>query len=240
MSKLKLIAHRGACCEAQENTLAALRLAAGLGADAVECDPRFTKDGSLVLFHDNDLSRMAGDPRAVSALTVDELSALLHKNGLTLTTEAMLEQAYTDDTPVLFDLSFSPTDDTFFRHIATLQFPVIAGVHTPSEARLAVHALGSARVLAFMQKPEDFPLYGDAGCGILRLWEGWLDAWTPEMLKERYPHAEVWIMAHDAAVQHPLWCMNGSVSSIDRAITLGADGMLLNDIRAALAYRDGK
>lgn len=232
----KLIAHRGASCEAQENTLDALRLAADLGADAVECDPRYTKDGHLVLFHDDDLSRMANDNRAVSDLTLEQLREALSRSGMALTTQEELERQYTGSAPILFDLSFYPTDDVFFRHIAALPFPVIAGVHTPAEARLAVNALGGARVLAFMRKPEDFPLYGDAGCGILRLWEGWLDRFTPAMLKERYPQAEVWIMAHDPAVRHPLFCMNGSDASIDRAIALGADGMLLNDIRRARAH----
>jgi len=232
----QLIAHRGASCEVQENTLAALELAASLGADAIECDPRYTKDGHLVIFHDNELSRLAYDPRSVSELTLSEMREALALAGKALTTQEELETSYSSQVPVLFDLSFSPTDDIFFRHLATLPFPVIAGVHTPEEARLAVGALGSERVLAFMPKPEDFPLYGDAGCGILRLWEGWLDRYTPVMLKEKYPSTKVWIMSHNPAIHHPLFCMNGSDASIDRAIALGADGMLLNDIRRAIAH----
>ena len=233
----RLIAHRGASCEAQEDTLAALNLAAALGADAVKCDPVYTKDGHLVLFHDPDLLRLANDPRAVRDLTLAKMRASLAAAGKALTTQEELERAYAYPVPVLFDLSFSPSDDAFFRHLDTLPFPVIAGIHSPEEARLAVGALGGDRVLAFMQRPEDFPLYGDAGCGILRLWEDWLDEYTPSVLKERYPDAKVWIMAHDPSNPHPLFSMNGSKSSIDRAAALGADGMLLNDIRRAAAYR---
>ncbi|MBC7109050.1 MAG: hypothetical protein H5T41_09775 [Methanomassiliicoccales archaeon] len=52
-----VIAHRGASSVAPENTLAAGRKAAELGADAWEIDVRMTKDGELVLLHDARLDR---------------------------------------------------------------------------------------------------------------------------------------------------------------------------------------
>lgn len=51
------IAHRGASVAAPENTLAAVRAAATLGADMVEVDVRRTRDGALVLLHDATLTR---------------------------------------------------------------------------------------------------------------------------------------------------------------------------------------
>ena len=47
-----VLAHRGACRRAPENTLEAFRLAAELGADGVELDVRRTADGVLVVSHD--------------------------------------------------------------------------------------------------------------------------------------------------------------------------------------------
>jgi glycerophosphoryl diester phosphodiesterase len=47
-----VIAHRGASSVELENTLAAFRAAAGLGADAVELDVHATIDGELVVHHD--------------------------------------------------------------------------------------------------------------------------------------------------------------------------------------------
>jgi glycerophosphoryl diester phosphodiesterase len=47
-----VIAHRGACKRATENTLEAFRIAAELGADGVEFDVRRTLDGALVIHHD--------------------------------------------------------------------------------------------------------------------------------------------------------------------------------------------
>jgi len=47
-----VIAHRGASRRALENSLAAFRAAAPLGADAVELDVHATLDGELVVYHD--------------------------------------------------------------------------------------------------------------------------------------------------------------------------------------------
>jgi glycerophosphoryl diester phosphodiesterase len=58
-----VIAHRGASRLERENTVAAFRRAAELGADMVELDVRRSADGVLVVHHDAHL----GDGRAVSA-----------------------------------------------------------------------------------------------------------------------------------------------------------------------------
>jgi glycerophosphoryl diester phosphodiesterase len=51
-----VIAHRGASKAAKENTLAAFRLAASMGAEWVELDVRRTQDGALAIHHDPYLS----------------------------------------------------------------------------------------------------------------------------------------------------------------------------------------
>ncbi|MCX2922657.1 glycerophosphodiester phosphodiesterase [Streptomyces sp. NEAU-W12] len=52
-----VVAHRGASGYAPENTLAAVDRAAGLGVDWVENDVQRTKDGELVVLHDDSLAR---------------------------------------------------------------------------------------------------------------------------------------------------------------------------------------
>lgn len=56
MHATRVIAHRGASGWAPEHTETAVRLAAALGADAVEPDLVATRDGVLVVRHDNELS----------------------------------------------------------------------------------------------------------------------------------------------------------------------------------------
>ena len=73
---MKLIAHRGASGTHPENTLAAFRAAWAGGARSIEFDVQRSKDGALVVVHDNDLKRTGGDPRAVRDLTLPELKRL--------------------------------------------------------------------------------------------------------------------------------------------------------------------
>ena len=71
-----VVGHRGVPRLHQENTLAGFRRAVELGIPAVELDVRLTRDGHAVVFHDPDLYRLTGNPRAVGDLTWDELSKL--------------------------------------------------------------------------------------------------------------------------------------------------------------------
>jgi glycerophosphoryl diester phosphodiesterase len=69
----EVVAHRGATAEAAEHTLAAYRRAAAVGADAVECDVRLTRDGVLVCVHDRQIRRTSNGRGVVSALHLAEL-----------------------------------------------------------------------------------------------------------------------------------------------------------------------
>lgn len=73
---LLVTAHRGSSALAPENTLASLRQAIADGADLAEVDVQRTADGELVLFHDDDLQRICGDPRLLRELTYREISGL--------------------------------------------------------------------------------------------------------------------------------------------------------------------
>src|SRR2546426_6140813 len=50
-----VIAHRGASGTHPENTMAAFRRAAELGADMIELDVQLTRDAEVVVFHDTTL-----------------------------------------------------------------------------------------------------------------------------------------------------------------------------------------
>jgi len=69
-------AHRGASGRAPENTLSALTLAIGLGADMAEIDVQQTADGQLVLFHDHSLERTSTGHGRLAARTAAELREL--------------------------------------------------------------------------------------------------------------------------------------------------------------------
>ena len=69
-------AHRGASGHAPENTLPAFQLAADMGADGVELDLQKTKDGVLVVCHDETIDRTSGGAGWIKDLTFEELRAL--------------------------------------------------------------------------------------------------------------------------------------------------------------------
>ncbi|MBQ7065083.1 MAG: hypothetical protein IJM90_09370 [Firmicutes bacterium] len=69
-------AHRGASAYEPENTIESFRLGLEMGANGIETDIHRTKDGVLVLFHDDTLMRVTGAPGRVQDYTYDELSVL--------------------------------------------------------------------------------------------------------------------------------------------------------------------
>jgi glycerophosphoryl diester phosphodiesterase len=71
------IAHRANALGAPENSIPALLNSISVGADLVEIDVQLTSDGVVVVLHDADLMRVAGDPRRISEISYDELSQLL-------------------------------------------------------------------------------------------------------------------------------------------------------------------
>lgn len=68
-----IIAHRGASELAPENTLAAFQKACEDKAEGIEFDVQLTKDNQAVVFHDEDLLRIAGKEILIKDLTAEEL-----------------------------------------------------------------------------------------------------------------------------------------------------------------------
>jgi glycerophosphoryl diester phosphodiesterase len=73
---LSLQAHRGAAGLAPENTLAAFKLALELGVDGTELDLQATKDGSVVVIHDDTVDRTTDGRGRIGDLTLEEIRRL--------------------------------------------------------------------------------------------------------------------------------------------------------------------
>ena len=104
-------AHRGASAYAPENTMEAFRLAHEMGADGVEIDVYFSRDGQIVICHDEKMDRVSngqgsvtdytveelkvfdfgckfyGERRGIKIATIDELYAFAHETGLKINVE---------------------------------------------------------------------------------------------------------------------------------------------------------
>ncbi|TWT74420.1 Glycerophosphoryl diester phosphodiesterase [Posidoniimonas polymericola] len=71
-----VIAHRGAAARAPENTLASIGLAIEEGADFVEIDVQETADGQIVVLHDSDFMKVAGEPLKIWDANFDDLAGI--------------------------------------------------------------------------------------------------------------------------------------------------------------------
>lgn len=79
----KVWAHRGASAYAPENTMEAFRLAAEMRADGIELDVHLTKDGYIVVTHDENVKRVTGGvDRFIADMTLEEVKQLDVCNGM--------------------------------------------------------------------------------------------------------------------------------------------------------------
>lgn len=77
MKNFQVLAHRGLVSEfVPENSLKAFADALHAGASVIETDIQCTKDGVAIIFHDEDLVRMAGIPKKISEVTLKEISVV--------------------------------------------------------------------------------------------------------------------------------------------------------------------
>ena len=72
----KYFGHRGCSGNYPENTMLAFQKAIEAGADGIELDVQFSKDGRLVIIHDETLDRTTTGKGLVKNHTLEELKSL--------------------------------------------------------------------------------------------------------------------------------------------------------------------
>src|SRR5690606_23802264 len=75
LSEVKVYAHRGASKHALENTWDAFQKACELEV-GIELDVQITKDGVVVVFHDDNLKRLAGEKRKIEEIDYQYLKEI--------------------------------------------------------------------------------------------------------------------------------------------------------------------
>lgn len=79
--EIRLFSHRGGRLEFDENTMSAFQASYDAGYRGFEIDVRLTKDGKLVLFHDNSLDRCTNATGPLENLTYKELMQVRTNGG---------------------------------------------------------------------------------------------------------------------------------------------------------------
>ncbi|WP_428264201.1 glycerophosphodiester phosphodiesterase [Haliangium sp.] len=96
--------HRAPDGDLVENTLPAFARALAAGADGVELDVRLCAGGEVVVFHDDDLTRVAGRPERVDELDLSALQAIPLAEGARVPTLAEVLAAV----PALVNVEIKP------------------------------------------------------------------------------------------------------------------------------------
>lgn len=76
MSRPIVYAHRGASGVCPENTMSAFRRAVEMGATGIETDAQMSRDGVLVICHDEKVDRTTSGSGLLASKTLDELKSL--------------------------------------------------------------------------------------------------------------------------------------------------------------------
>lgn len=135
-----VIAHRGGSLEAPENTLASMQHAKSVGADWLEFDVYLSKDGELVVFHDETLERLTDAQGPVEEMTFKQLRAL-----------SVGHPKWTEDQRMMLQ-GFGVTPPDFGDRYANEKMPTLNEILAISDVKLMIELKKTVRVQEVVAK----------------------------------------------------------------------------------------
>lgn len=233
-----ILGHRGASALVVENTLESFHRAVADGADGIELDVRVCKTGEVIVFHDDDLERLAGTRRRIDHMTLDDVRAVTLDGGHAIST---LDEVLEDiaDVPINVEIKSvklvsawgltRKTIDAIRRHRA--------------EDRVLISSFDPSAVLQVRLTARDIPV------GLLfhgKLARPLREAWSSHLIRPFAVHPESKLVTASSVAA---WKRRGLAinawtvddpDELRRLDALGVDGVFTNDpaaARAALAAR---
>lgn len=222
------IAHRGDPYRHRENTLPAVLAAIEQGADLVEVDVATTRDGVVVLLHDDTLTRLWGNGGEISRLSAEQVRAVCAGDAYEIPTfEEALEASVAAATGLMIDVRDARVTPPVARAVAErggFDHHVFAGDAAAlvllrrrwPEARIALSWDEAARPgddLLALLRPEFFNPY----------WRLLDRALVDRM--------------HAGGYQVSTWTVD-EPSEMVRLLELGVDAVITNRLAHLLAVRD--
>jgi glycerophosphoryl diester phosphodiesterase len=242
-----IIAHRGHSLEVPENTVPAYRRAIELGAEMIEADVNISRDGRLVMMHDATLDRTTDGRGPVSGATWSELAELdaggwfgTEFAGLRIpTVEETVELAR--DAGIWMCFEVKGGDPAEAERIADALITLLVARDALGFAAMSgynhdVLALAKRRapelVLAPERLPDDVP--ADAPTAILQARS--LDAPIIQN-HHRFLTPELVAALHKAHIAVWSWPTTDA-AAIESSLTVGADGVMGDDVRRLVEIVD--
>lgn len=218
-------AHRGGSLEAEENTMAAFTHAVALGYSHVETDVQATRDGVAVIFHDDTLARMTGEPVRVDALDWAELRARATRGGNRIPRLDEVLAAW----PGLF-LNLEAKSDAAVAPMAG------AIARADALGRVCVGSFEGRRTAEAVRRLGPGLLWSPARAGVLALWLRGLGLPAPRpgfrAVQVPVRHAGIPVVtggfvraAHARGVQVHVWTVD-EPAEMARLLDLGVDGIM--------------
>jgi glycerophosphoryl diester phosphodiesterase len=217
------IAHRGEPVEHRENTLPAFAAAAARGADMVEIDLRRTRDGAVVVLHDQSLTRLWEREASVGELDLAEVQSLGAGDVRIPTLREVLDAV---PLPLMVDF--------------TRREVVPGGIQAVRAAGALARCLFvTGNVAALQQLREASP---DARIGLT-----WLDGPEPPLAQLRELGAEYWnpwfgvitpegvAAVHDTGLRVSTWTVD-TPEEMTQVLEAGVDAVVSNRIAALVAH----
>ncbi|WP_240763054.1 glycerophosphodiester phosphodiesterase [Paenibacillus thalictri] len=195
-----LIAHRGGTDKYPELTIDAARHSLEHGADYVEMDIRFTKDGVPVISHDDDALKLFGNSALIADLTAEQFVALNYVSDPSRRPHTLEEVLASGVGPILFHIKEGGEQLArilAFIRIHRYEEKVVMGVMSGLDAKDVKMFDERIRVLAFMPSKDQALEFIDSGADIIRLWEEWVNEELVRFVQQS--GKQVWIMAGSSA-----------------------------------------
>lgn len=233
-----LLGHRGASAHLTENTLPAFQRAMADGADGVELDVQCCQTGEIVVFHDDDLSRLAGRPGRISDLPWPALREIRLRGGGEIPTLAEALEACGPSALVNVEIKYDGYGASGCAALVAGTAQVIA--HAAAGNRVLVSSFSPAAVWLWRRHHADVP------CGLLfekprpwhRPWPFRTD-WLLPILGPAAVHPEHGLCTAETVLR---WHRRGyavNVWTVDDPVRLrglsdmGVDAIITNDPAAA-------
>jgi glycerophosphoryl diester phosphodiesterase len=240
-----VIAHRGASAVEPENSLAAFQRASADGADGVELDVLLCATGQVVVFHDDDLTRLGGRPERIAALSLDQLRGLRLLSGAASPTLEETLEACGERLLVNVELKASGVSARELRALVEGVAAAVSRAGPRVEARILISSFSPRALYLWRRRAPHIPsgllIESQSALPLRRGWAlPWLSAFSvhPEAVLCAAGAVARW---HRRGYRVNVWTVD-EPATLRRFAAMGVDGIITNHparTRAVLAGHAG-